>query len=129
MVSADEWKKKIMEGLKEVYDPEIPIDIVNLGLIYELRISEEGDVYIRIGATAPTCPVTDDLVYTVEQVIKETVSPRSVKVDLDLDTRWTPLMMTEEGREQFKQKYGYDIVEMWKLQYGEGNESGSTATY
>ncbi|AOL16583.1 phenylacetic acid degradation protein [Sulfolobus sp. A20] len=119
MVNIDEWKRKIMEGLKEVYDPEIPIDIVNLGLIYELKISGDGDVYIRVGATTPACPVTEDLVYTVEQVIKETVSAKSIKVDLDLDTRWTPLMMTEEGREQFKQKYGYDIVQMWKLQYGE----------
>ncbi|QKR01069.1 metal-sulfur cluster assembly factor [Metallosphaera tengchongensis] len=108
-----------MDGLREVYDPEIPIDIVNLGLIYELTINDAGEVYIRVGATTPSCPVTDDLVYTIEQVIKESVNAKSVKVDLDLETGWTPLMMTEEGRETFKRKYGYDIVEMWRLQQGD----------
>lgn len=45
-----EWKEKIIQGLHEVYDPEIPIDIVNLGLIYQINISDDGDVYVRIGA-------------------------------------------------------------------------------
>ncbi|WP_409366324.1 metal-sulfur cluster assembly factor [Metallosphaera sp. D4-4] len=101
-----------------VYDPEIPIDIVNLGLIYELEVSDEGDVFARIGATTPSCPVTSDLEYTVEQVIKETVPAKSVRVDLDLETKWTPLMMTREGREDFKRKYGYDIVKQWALTMG-----------
>ncbi|QXJ29914.1 metal-sulfur cluster assembly factor [Saccharolobus shibatae] len=117
-VDREEWKKKIMEALKDVYDPEIPVDIVNLGLIYDLKINDEGDVYLRLGLTAPGCPVIDDLVYTVEQVIKESVPAKSVEVDIDLDTQWTPLKMTAEGREKFKQLYGYDIVEMWVQTYG-----------
>ncbi|ARM77144.1 metal-sulfur cluster assembly factor [Acidianus manzaensis] len=117
-INIDEWKKKIMEGLSQVYDPEIPVDIVNLGLIYELKISNDGDVYIRLGLTAPGCPVIDDLVYTVEQVIKESVPAKSVDVDIDLDTQWTPLKMSAEGREKFKKLYGYDIVEMWVQTYG-----------
>ncbi|MEM0091694.1 MAG: metal-sulfur cluster assembly factor [Saccharolobus sp.] len=117
-VDKEEWKKKIMEGLKDVYDPEIPVDIVNLGLIYDLKISDEGDVYLKLGLTAPGCPVVDDLVYTVEQVIKESVPAKSVEVDIDLETQWTPLKMTPEGREKFKQLYGYDIVEMWVQTYG-----------
>lgn len=117
-VDKEEWKKKIMEALKDVYDPEIPVDIVNLGLIYDLKIDDEGNVYLRLGLTAPGCPVIDDLIYTVEQVIKETVPAKSVEVDIDLDTQWTPLKMTPEGREKFKQLYGYDIVEMWVQTYG-----------
>ena len=117
-IDKEEWKKKIMEALTQVYDPEIPVDIVNLGLIYELKISDEGDVYIRLGLTAPGCPVVDDLIYTVEQVIKETVPAKSVEVDIDLETPWTPLKMTPEGRQKFKQIYGYDIVEMWVQTYG-----------
>lgn len=117
-VNKEEWKKKIMEALTQVYDPEIPVDIVNLGLIYELKISDEGDVYIKLGLTAPGCPVVDDLIYTVEQVIKETVPAKSVEVDIDLETVWTPLKMTPEGREKFKKLYGYDIVEMWVQTYG-----------
>lgn len=118
-VNVEEWRKKIMEGLKEVYDPEIPIDIVNLGLIYDLRISQDGDVYIRVGATTPSCPVTEDISYTVEQVVKESTNAKSINVELDLDTRWTPLMMSDEGRKMFKEKYGYDIVQLWKMQNGE----------
>ncbi|MFP3232118.1 MAG: metal-sulfur cluster assembly factor [Sulfolobaceae archaeon] len=117
-VNKEEWKKKIMEALSQVYDPEIPVDIVNLGLIYELKISDEGDVYIKLGLTAPGCPVVDDLIYTVEQVIKETVPAKSVEVDIDLETVWSPLKMTPEGREKFKKLYGYDIVEMWIQTYG-----------
>ncbi|MEM0200678.1 MAG: phenylacetic acid degradation protein, partial [Saccharolobus sp.] len=56
--------------------------------------------------------------YTVEQVIKESVPAKSVEVDIDLETQWTPLKMTPEGREKFKQLYGYDIVEMWVQTYG-----------
>lgn len=114
----EEWKKKLMDALTRVYDPEIPVDIVNLGLIYELNISDEGDVYVRMGLTAPGCPVVDDLIYTVEQVVRETVPAKSVQVDIDIEKQWTPLMMTPQGREKFKQMYGYDIVEMWVQTYG-----------
>lgn len=117
-INKEEWKKKIMEGLTQVYDPEIPVDVVNLGLIYDLKISDEGDVYVRIGLTAPGCPVIDDLVYTIEQVVKESVPAKTVDIDIDLDTQWTPLKMTAEGREKFKRIYGYDIVEMWVQTYG-----------
>lgn len=117
-MNKEEWKRSIIEGLKEVYDPEIPINIVDLGLIYDLKISDDGEVYIRVGATTPTCPVTEDIAYTVEQVIKERVPAKKITVDLDLETQWTPLMMTREGREEFKKKYGYDIVKLWAEQYG-----------
>jgi metal-sulfur cluster biosynthetic enzyme len=117
-IDKEEWKKKILEALTQVYDPEIPVDIVNLGLIYDLKIGDDGEVYIRMGLTAPGCPVIEDLIYTVEQVIKETVPAKSVQVDIDFDTQWTPLKMSAEGREKFKQIYGYDIVEMWIQTYG-----------
>ncbi|MCY0849938.1 metal-sulfur cluster assembly factor [Sulfuracidifex metallicus] len=117
-IDKEEWKKKIMEGLTQVYDPEIPVDIVSLGLVYDLKIGDDGSVYIKIGLTAPGCPVIDDLVYTIEQVIKESVSATSVDIDVDLDTQWTPMRMSAEGREKFKKLYGYDIVEMWIQTYG-----------
>ncbi|BBG24021.1 metal-sulfur cluster assembly factor [Sulfuracidifex tepidarius] len=117
-IDKEEWKKKIMEGLTQVYDPEIPVDIVSLGLVYELKIGDDGSVYIKIGLTAPGCPVIDDLVYTIEQVIKESVPATSVDIDVDLDTQWTPMRMSPEGREKFKKLYGYDIVEMWVQTYG-----------
>ncbi len=117
-INKEEWKKKILEALTQVYDPEIPVDIVNLGLIYDLKISDDGDVYIRMGLTAPGCPVIDDLIYTVEVATKEAVPAKNVQIDIDLDTQWTPFKMTKEGREKFKQIYGYDIVEFWIQNYG-----------
>jgi metal-sulfur cluster biosynthetic enzyme len=114
MINTEEWRKKIIENLKTVYDPEIPINIVDLGLIYELKISEDGDVYIKVGATSPFCPVIDYLVIAVEEAIKEVVKPKSLKVDSDLQTTWTPLMMTEEGKKIFKEIFGYDILETYK---------------
>ncbi|EHP68749.1 MAG: metal-sulfur cluster assembly factor [Metallosphaera yellowstonensis] len=118
VVNKEEWSRKLMEALKDVYDPEIPVDIVNLGLIYDLKISDDGEVYVRLGLTAPGCPVVDDLVYTVEEVIKETVPAKKVEVDIDMETQWSPLKMSPEGREKFKKLYGYDIVEMWIQTYG-----------
>lgn len=117
-MNKEEWSRKLMEALKDVYDPEIPVDIVNLGLIYDLKISDDGEVYVRLGLTAPGCPVVDDLVYTVEEVIKETVPAKKVEVDIDMETQWSPLKMSPEGREKFKKLYGYDIVEMWIQTYG-----------
>ncbi|AWR99764.1 metal-sulfur cluster assembly factor [Metallosphaera hakonensis] len=127
-VNKEEWTRKLMEGLKEVYDPEIPVDIVNLGLIYDLKISDEGDVYIKLGLTAPGCPVVDDLVYTVQEVVKETVPARNVDVDIDMETQWSPLKMSAEGREKFKKLYGYDIVEMWIQTYGLPEDQGKTVS-
>ncbi|BCS91643.1 hypothetical protein L3N51_00953 [Metallosphaera sp. J1] len=126
-VNKEEWTKKLMEALKEVYDPEIPVDIVNLGLIYDLKISDEGDVYLKLGLTAPGCPVVDDLVYTVQEVVKETVPARNVDVDIDMETQWSPLKMSVEGREKFKKLYGYDIVEMWIQTYGLPSEEQNTS--
>ncbi|ABP96091.1 MULTISPECIES: metal-sulfur cluster assembly factor [Metallosphaera] len=125
-VNKEEWTKKLMEALKEVYDPEIPVDIVNLGLIYDLKISDEGDVYLKLGLTAPGCPVVDDLVYTVQEVVKETVPARNVDVDIDMETQWSPLKMSSEGREKFKKLYGYDIVEMWIQTYGLPEEQNAS---
>jgi Predicted metal-sulfur cluster biosynthetic enzyme len=117
-VNAEEWKSKIMEALTQVYDPEIPVDIVNLGLIYDLKINDDGKVYLRLGLTAPGCPVIDDLVYTVDAVIRESVPATDVQVDVDMETQWNPMKMTAQGREKFKKLYGYDIVEMWIQTYG-----------
>ncbi|BCU67050.1 hypothetical protein HS7_04870 [Sulfolobales archaeon HS-7] len=125
-VNEAEWKSKIMDALKQVYDPEIPVNIVDLGLIYELKISDDGNVYLRMGLTAPGCPVLDDLIYTVQQVIQETVPAKDVKVDIDLETEWNPLKITPDGRERFKKLYGYDIVEMWVQTYGIPEDKGTS---
>jgi metal-sulfur cluster biosynthetic enzyme len=123
-VNKEEWRGKILDALKQVYDPEIPIDIVNLGLIYNLDIDDDGNISMKIGLTAPGCPVVDDLLYTIETVVKETIpEAKTVDVQVDFEKQWTPYQMTEEGRSRFKEIYGYDILEMWVQTYGPPPES------
>ena len=113
----EELKKKVIEALKEVYDPEIPVNIYDLGLVYEVKVTEEGDVYVKMTMTAPACPVASFLVVQAESAIKQIPGVRNVKVDLVFDPPWNPKMISPEGREMLKAMFGYDIVEKWIQQY------------
>jgi len=113
----EEIKKKVIEALKGVYDPEIAVNIYDLGLIYEINVSEEGDVYIKMTLTAPGCPVAGMIVAMAEETVKEKVKEaKSVRVDLVWDPPWTPEKVTPEGRKMLTQIFGYDIVEEWLKQ-------------
>lgn len=111
-------KEKIIEVLRNVYDPEIPIDIWDLGLVYDIRVSEEGDVYILMTLTAPGCPLANTLTAIVEDAVRSVNGVRDVTVELTFDPPWDPRRMTPEGRELFKKLYGYDILEYWENTYG-----------
>lgn len=114
-------RSKVIEALRGIYDPEIPVNIYDLGLVYELKINDDGTVYIRMGLTTPFCPVMTSLVEAVENEITSKVPQvKGVNVDLDLSTPWSARMITKEGREQLKNIYGYDIVEEM-LKREEGN--------
>jgi len=111
--------KKIINALKEVYDPEIPVNIWDLGLVYELKVMEKEngkyDVDILMTLTALGCPVAASLAAYVEEAIKDAVPEvDNVNVEVTFDPPWTPEMVTEEGRELLKAIYGYDVVEEWK---------------
>ncbi|MEM0021126.1 MAG: iron-sulfur cluster assembly protein [Fervidicoccaceae archaeon] len=111
-MNKEELEKKVIEALRQVYDPEIPVNVYDLGLIYELKISDEGDVFIRLGLTTAFCPLMTSLSSAVEDEIRNRVpEAKDVRVELDLSTPWSPRMITKEGREQLKAIYGYDIVE------------------
>lgn len=118
-MSKEDLKKKIIEALKTVYDPEIPINIYDLGLIYNINISDEGVVTIDMTLTAVGCPLATALTQLVSEVVKEVPGVKDVVVNLVFDPPWTPLRMTSEGREKFKSIYGYDIVEEWQKRVGE----------
>ena len=115
---------KIIKALKEVYDPEIPVNIYDLGLIYELRVKEtkpgKYKVHVVMTLTAIGCPVTGALAAYVEDAIREAAPEvEDVEVEVTFDPPWTPDMVTEEGRELLKAIYGYDVVEEWKRRMAE----------
>ncbi len=111
-VNKEEIKKKVIEALKEVYDPEIPVDVYNLGLVYDINVDDEGNVRVVLGVTAPGCPVAYMIAAQAEEKIKEKVpEAKKVEVELDLFRPWDPRRVTKEGREKLKAIYGYDIVE------------------
>lgn len=110
MVNAEEIRQKVIELLRSVYDPEIPINIYDLGLVYEVNVIDE-TIEVVVGLTTPFCPIAHIVVYQVESMLKDHFKDKKVVVRLDLERIWTPERMSEEGRKLFKLLYGYDILE------------------
>ncbi|MEM0044216.1 MAG: metal-sulfur cluster assembly factor [Sulfolobales archaeon] len=122
-IDKEDIKKKILKILETIYDPEIPIDIYNLGLIYDINVSDDGVVNITMTLTALGCPVANSLPYQVYEILRsELPEVKDINIDVVFEPPWTPLKMTEKGRAMFIEIYGYDIVEQWKKRSG---ESGS----
>jgi FeS assembly SUF system protein len=88
----------VVEVLKSVYDPEIPVDIYELGLIYDVRISEDGDATIDMTLTTPHCPVAESLPQEVELRVLSVPGIRDAVVNLVWDPPWDPLKMSDEAR-------------------------------
>lgn len=88
----------IIHALKEVYDPEIPVDIYELGLIYEIAVAENGDVKILMTLTAPACPVAGQLPIDVAEKAASVEGVGRVQVELTWDPAWNPERMSDEAR-------------------------------
>ena len=91
-------EEKIVTMLKTVYDPEIPVNIYDLGLIYKVDIDEEHNVRIDMTLTAPNCPATDFILEDVRQKIESIDGVKSVEVNLVFEPEWDRDMMTEEAK-------------------------------
>ena len=89
---------KIVEQIKTVYDPEIPVDIWELGLIYDLDVDASGDVVIRMTLTSPMCPVAESLPPQVEQSVAGVDGVSSARVQVVWDPPWNKDMMTEAAK-------------------------------
>ena len=89
---------QILEALREVYDPEIPVKVVDLGLIYSVEVSE-GDVHIEMTLTAPGCGMGPYIAQQAEWRIAEIEDVEDVQVDVVFDPPWTPDLITEEGKQ------------------------------
>lgn len=93
-----EIRQKIVDVLKTVFDPEIPVDIYELGLVYRVEVGTDGKVEIDMTLTSPACPVAESLPIQVEDQVKQIEGVSSVKVDITWDPPWGPEMMSEAAR-------------------------------
>jgi FeS assembly SUF system protein len=89
---------RVMGALATVYDPEIPVDIVEVGLIYDVEADPAGNVAIRMTLTSPMCPVAESLPVEVEEKTRALPGVASVKVEIVWDPPWGPDMMSESAR-------------------------------
>ena len=91
-------EERIVDVLKTCFDPEIPVNIYDLGLIYEIKVNDGNDVHVRMTLTSPACPVAETLPPDVENRIKELPDVNSAKVEITFDPPWDKEMMSEEAK-------------------------------
>lgn len=90
-------EEKVIEALKRVHDPEIPVNIYDLGLIYELKINDQAEVYVKMTLTTPNCPIAEDMPDIVYREVKSVEGVKDVKVDLVFDPPWDKDMISDEA--------------------------------
>ena len=91
-------KDTVTEVIKTCYDPEIPVDIYTLGLIYEVKVDDDYNVEVEMTLTSPSCPVAETLPVEVEDKIKGIKDVKSAKVNIVFEPPWDMSMMSEEAR-------------------------------
>ena len=89
---------KVIEVICEIYDPEIPVNIYALGLIYDVQVSEDCDVKIIMTLTSPNCPVAESLPIEIEEKVKVISDVKKVTVEIVFEPTWTKEMMSEEAK-------------------------------
>lgn len=108
----EELKERVIQILKEIYDPEIPVNVYDLGLVYEVNVTDDKRIHVKMGVTTALCPVSSTIAAVAEEELKSKIpEAKEVRVDIVFDPPWDPTMVTPEGREQLKMIYGYDIVQ------------------
>ena len=90
--------EKIVRDIKTIFDPEIPVDIYELGLIYDVFVNEDHDVKVLMTLTTPNCPVAETLPMEVEEKIKSIDEVKSAEVEITFDPPWTQDLMSEEAK-------------------------------
>ena len=94
----NEIGEKIIEVIKTIYDPEIPVDIYELGLIYDVLVNEDFDVKIIMTLTTPNCPVAETLPVDVQEKVKTIKGIKSVEVEMTFEPPWTQDLMSDEAK-------------------------------
>ena len=90
--------EEIIKEICKIYDPEIPVNIYELGLIYDVKISDDNDVMIEMTLTSPNCPVAESLPLEVEEKVRKINEINNVKVNIVFEPPWTKEMMSEEAK-------------------------------
>ena len=90
--------EKIVKVLKTIFDPEIPVDIYELGLIYDVFVNEDQEVKILMTLTTPNCPVAETLPVEVEEKVKSINQVKDAEVEITFDPPWTQELMSEEAK-------------------------------
>ncbi|TDI68970.1 MAG: DUF59 domain-containing protein [Bacteroidetes bacterium] len=97
-INTNELGEKIVNVLKTIYDPEIPVDIYELGLIYDVFVNEDFEVKILMTLTTPNCPVAESLPLEVEDKVKSLKPVKDAEVEITFDPPWTQELMSEEAK-------------------------------
>lgn len=97
IIKKGEIENRVIDVLKTIFDPEIPVDIYELGLIYEVKVDSEANVHILMTLTSPSCPVAETLPVEVEEKVAGAKDIKSAKVEIVFDPPWTKDMMSEEA--------------------------------
>ena len=90
--------EKVVDVIKTIYDPEIPVDIYELGLIYDVRVSDEGDIEIDMTLTSPSCPVAETMPEEVREKVSSLDEAKNVEVIMVFEPTWDKDMMSEEAK-------------------------------
>ncbi len=96
--TVEELQKNVIRAIKQVYDPEISVNVYDLGLIYELKIGEKGDVFIKMTMTSPTCPLADDLVNDVNNAVSDVPGVTGVQIELTFEPEWDQSRLSDEAK-------------------------------
>jgi FeS assembly SUF system protein len=97
-IDTQELGEKIVRVLKTIYDPEIPVDIYELGLVYDVFVNEDYEVRILMTLTSPNCPVAESLPLEVEEKVKSLDVVSDAEVEITFDPPWTQDLMSEEAK-------------------------------
>ena len=97
MRDMESLERNIIIALRQVYDPEIPVNIYDLGLIYEIKVDEDHNVFIQMTLTAPNCPMADYVVQQVKEAIEDVPGVVSATIELVFDPVWDKSRMSEEA--------------------------------
>lgn len=103
--------ENVVIALKQVYDPEIPVNIYDLGLIYELNISKSRKVFIKMTFTAPNCPMADEVISEVKREVERVSGIEGCEIELTFDPAWDQSMLSDEARVILGFDLDFDDVE------------------